>query len=85
MRFIYRDILRQKITFTSFALSACLSDPLRRSAANWLAGLQVCGMIEHPDTDTLVVELATNLAQKAYRLVSSIILITKIVDKKETL
>lgn len=52
---------------------------------NWLAGLQMCGMIERPDTETLVVELATSLAQKAYRLVSFIILITETVDKKETL
>jgi hypothetical protein len=45
----------------------------------------MCGMIERPDTETLVVELATSLAQKAYRLVSFIILITETVDKKETL
>jgi hypothetical protein len=41
-----------------------------------LGGLPVGGMIDRPATETLVVELATCLAQKAYLLVSFIIVIT---------
>ena len=43
-------------------------DVWRRAAANWLAGLHVRGMIDRSDAETLVVELATGLAKKAYRL-----------------
>jgi glucuronate isomerase len=43
-------------------------DVWRRSAANWLAGLQVRGMIDRSDAETLALELTVGLAKKAYRL-----------------
>lgn len=43
-------------------------DVWRRASANWLAGLQVRGMIDRADALTLVVEMAVGLATKAYKL-----------------
>ena len=43
-------------------------DVWRRAAANWLAGLQVRGMIDRADAQMLAVELASGLARKAYKL-----------------
>lgn len=43
-------------------------DVWRRAAANWLAGLQVRGVIDHQDAESMIVDLAVGLAKKAYRL-----------------
>lgn len=43
-------------------------DVWRRACANWLAGLQVRGMIERSDAQILAIEMAAGLAKKAYRL-----------------
>jgi glucuronate isomerase len=43
-------------------------DVWRRASTNWLAGLQVRGMIDRSDAQTLALEMAVGLAKKAYRL-----------------
>jgi glucuronate isomerase len=52
----------------SFISIPARHDVWRRAAANWLAGLQVRGMIDSSDAQALVVEFASGLAKKAYRL-----------------
>lgn len=43
-------------------------DVWRRTAANWLAGLTVRGMIDRSDADAMAQEMATGLAKRAYKL-----------------
>jgi glucuronate isomerase len=43
-------------------------DVWRRAAANWLAGLLVRHMIDRQDAESMIVDLASGLAKKAYRL-----------------
>lgn len=43
-------------------------DVWRRAAANWLAGLQVRGLIDRSDAETMASEMAVGLARRAYRL-----------------
>lgn len=43
-------------------------DVWRRASANWLAGLAVQGIVDEQDAAEMVVDLAYNLAKKAYRL-----------------
>jgi glucuronate isomerase len=42
-------------------------DVWRRASANWLAGLVVRGIVDLEDAHAMVVDLAYNLAKKAYR------------------
>jgi glucuronate isomerase len=42
-------------------------DVWRRASANWLAGLVVRGMIDDDDAAEMIVDLAYNLAKRAYR------------------
>jgi glucuronate isomerase len=43
-------------------------DVWRRASANWLAGLLVRGMIDEPDAEEMINELAVGLARLAYNL-----------------
>jgi glucuronate isomerase len=43
-------------------------DIWRRASANWLAGLEVRGMIDMADAEEMVVDLAYNLAKRSYKL-----------------
>lgn len=43
-------------------------DVWRRAAANWLAGLQVRGLIDRSDAETMASEMAVGLVRKGYRL-----------------
>jgi glucuronate isomerase len=43
-------------------------DVWRRTAANWVAGLQVRGLVDGEDARQMVYELAYGLAKRAYRL-----------------
>lgn len=43
-------------------------DVWRRASANWLAGLQVRGIIDRNDAESMMFDLAVGLAKKAYRL-----------------
>jgi glucuronate isomerase len=43
-------------------------DIWRRASANWLAGLEVRGMIDMTDAQQMVVDLAYNLAKRGYKL-----------------
>ncbi|HPD40620.1 MAG TPA: glucuronate isomerase [Anaerolineae bacterium] len=43
-------------------------DVWRRASANWLAGLQVRGIIDREEAESMAADLAVGLAKKAYRL-----------------
>ncbi|HEY3289791.1 MAG TPA: glucuronate isomerase, partial [Anaerolineae bacterium] len=43
-------------------------DVWRRTAANWLAGLLVRGIIDRADADVMAQEMAAGLAKRAYKL-----------------
>jgi glucuronate isomerase len=43
-------------------------DVWRRASANWLAGLVVRGIVDGEDAEEMILDLAYNLAKKAYRL-----------------
>jgi glucuronate isomerase len=43
-------------------------DAWRRASANWLAGLVVRGIIGRADAEPMAVDLATDLARRAYHL-----------------
>jgi len=43
-------------------------DVWRRASANWLAGLQVRGIIDREEAESMAVDLAVGLAKKAYHL-----------------
>ena len=47
-------------------------DVWRRASANWLAGLQVRGMIDRSDAETLMVELAHRAGEKGVPVVITI-------------
>lgn len=43
-------------------------DLWRRAAANWIAGLNVRGIVDLEDAETMIVDIAYRLAKRAYRL-----------------